>query len=301
MPEQQHAVDRITELDSHLLEGEGVDGEGIDGEGAADGAPRAELPHPSGWRGVHPLSWVAAGVMVLGVLFTLIGTDYLIGNLSIVHWVVLAATVALGVRPAPMHRVRTVLEWFSDLGGAIAWRLGWVVFVVSLFNVITRYGNDYVDQDILIGQSTSLAWQAFAALFLLGVGYGVKAGVNPRIDFWWADFANKVKAWLDFVLHTFLMLPFLFMGSRILWGFAGTSLGQKFDGTWPEGWQVWKTWEEAPDADNLPLGPIKAMLFVAFVLWGMQILAEVIKAGFVMIGRDDLGDMTEADAPLRVE
>ena len=38
-----------------------------------------------------------------------------------------------------------------------------------------------------------------------------------------------------------------------------------------------------------------------FVLFGLQIIAELIKTGFVMIGREDLGDVAETDAPLRVE
>ena len=148
---------------------------------------------------------------------------------------------------------------------------------------------------------------SFAALFLVGVAYGVKNGINPRIDFWWAEFSPRRKAWIDFVLHTFLFLPFLIVGLRVLKPFAARSLGyNRFAndgaGEWPEGWAVWRTWETATDAGQLPQGPIQAFILVGFGLWTAQVVAEIIKTGFVIAGREDLGDVTNADdAPLRIE
>ena len=65
--------------------------------------------------------------------------------------------------------------------------------------------------------------------YIPGLGYGVKSGVNPRIDFWWADFSNRTKAWLDFVLHALLFVPFLWAGLRLLHGYAKTNLGYQRD------------------------------------------------------------------------
>ncbi|MEM9033668.1 MAG: TRAP transporter small permease subunit [Actinomycetota bacterium] len=251
---------------------------------------------------LHPLGWLAAGVLVLAVLFsTVLDTKYLIGNLEAWQWAALVAIVVLSAFHMAMHRLRLGLEKIGTFSKTAAWILAWVVFFVQLFNVVTRYSNPLVDQDILIGQMTSLAWQSFAMLFLLGVNFGVRDGVNPRIDFWWANFSNKAKAWLDFVLHAALLLPFIWLAIRILQPYAATSLGRRRDGEWPEGFRVWETWEQSPDADQLPIGFIKAMILVAFVLFGLQIIAELIKTGFVMINREDLGDVADADAPLRVE
>ncbi len=292
----------------------------------------------------HPLGIVAALVMVAAGIFTLVGTDWLIGNLSWWHWLVLGATFAVSWFHPATNAIRVALEAVADfaisglripsrialpialvsaiiaggivtalngfaaglatafgIGLAVAaiqlgpvWILAWGVFLLSFFNVITRYGARFVDRDIIIGETTAMAWQTFALIALLGLGYGVKAGVNPRIDFWWANFSRVKKAWLDFTLHCLCLLPFLFMALRILWNFAGTSLGYKPDrsgqglpGQWPSGWRVWETWEQASDAGQLPVGPIQTMLFVGFVLWTMQIVAEIIKWGFVMIGRLD--------------
>ena len=101
------------------------------------------------------------------------------------------------------------------------------MFVLQFFNVITRYSNEYVEQDILIGEVVSLAWQAFGLMFLVAMNVGIRDGVNPRIDFWWTNFSNKTKAALDFAMHTVLLLPFVFMSIRILQSYVASSLGRK--------------------------------------------------------------------------
>ena len=176
-----------------------------------------------------------------------------------------------------------------------------------LFYVLTRYTARFVEAGIIIGEVNSLGLQLFGMLALLGVGYGVKAGVNPRIDFWWAEFSNRRKAWLDFVLHALLLVPFLWASLRLLHGYAKTNLGfardfsGETDGSWPASWHVWETWSQAPDAGNLPAGPIRAMIFVGFIMFMLQIISEMIKGGFVLIRREDLAELKIVDAPTRVE
>ncbi len=251
---------------------------------------------------LHPLGWVAAGLLLLALIYhTVLDTKYMIGNFSWWQWPALGAIIALSLFPNVLHVIRLSLERIGGVSKTVAWILAWVVFLTQLFNVATRYANPLVDRDILIGQMTSVVWQSFALMFLLGVNYGVRDGINPRIDFWWADFSDKAKAWLDFVLHVFLLFPFIWVSTRILQGYATIALGQRRDGTWPEGWAVWRTWEQSGDADQLPIGAIKAMLFVGFILFGLQILAEMIKTGFVMIGREDYGKLEATDAPARIE
>ena len=251
---------------------------------------------------VHPVGWVAAATILLAVGGRLFWyTEYWVGNLAWWNWLVLIGAAAASFWHNGLDRLRRGIESVASGTKTAAWILAWLVFFLQLFNVITRYGNDLVATDILFGETTSLAWQSFGLMFLLGMNYGVREGVNPRIDFWWANFSNKRKATLDFVIHSALLLPFVVMAIRILKGYAATSLGRRFNGDWPSGWRVWETWEDAVDAGGLPVGPIKVMLLVAFVLFGMQILAEVIKTGFVMIGDDRRGKIVELETPLRVE
>ncbi len=260
-----------------------------------------DTPPTNGFRGVHPIGWTLGLLLLLSVGLTVTGSRFLLGNLSWWHWALMVAGIAVATQPPILHGIRVAIEAITKFTGSVAWKLAWLVFFVQLFNVVTRYTNNWFERDILFGQTTSLAWMSFGMLFLLGVNYGVQAGVNPRIDFWWAEFSDKKKAWIDYVFHVVLLLPFILMGIRLLIGYAGISLGRKRDGSWPEGWAVWNTWEQSGDADQLPVGPIKAFILVGFCLWGLQIIAEVIKTGFVMMGRNDLGEIEVADAPLRVE
>ncbi|MEM7324272.1 MAG: hypothetical protein AAF531_14375, partial [Actinomycetota bacterium] len=187
------------------------------------------------------------------------------------------------------------------------WVIAWGIFIVIFFYVVTRYTARFIEADIIIGEVNSLGLNLFGLLALIGVGYGVKAGVNPRIDFWWADFSKMRKAWLDFVLHTLLFVPFLWAALRLLSSYATTNLGFKRDfsgetaGEWPAGWHVWETWAQSSDAGNLPAGPLRATIFVGFVLFLAQIGSEMIKNGFVMIHREDLADLKATDAPARIE
>ncbi len=251
---------------------------------------------------LHPIGWVAAAVAVVAVVCsTVIDTRYLIGNLRLWQWGALAAVIALASRAALLNRLRVAIESLSSVTKVAAWILVWIVCAVQLFNVVTRYGNGLVEQDIYYGEAVSVAWQSFALIAILGFNYGVRDGVNPRIDFWWEHFSDRTKATLDFTIHILLLLPFAVMAVRLLDGTAAIALGRRLDGTWPSGWQVWDTWERSTEAGQLPVGPIKAMLLVAFVLFGIQVVAELIKTGFVMVNRAEYGDIVRHDAPQRIE
>ena len=251
---------------------------------------------------VHPLGWVAAASIAFAVVAQLFwDTGYWVGNLAWWNWLVLIGAAAASLWHNGLDRVRRGIESVATGTKTAAWILAWLVFFLQLFNVITRYGNDLVKTDILFGETTSLAWQSFGLMFLLGMNYGVREGVNPRIDFWWANFSNKRKASLDFVVHSALLLPFVVMAIRILKGYAATSLGRRFNGDCRVAGVSGRPGRKRSTRGGLPVGPIKVMLLVAFVLFGMQILAEVIKTGFVMIGDDKRGKIAGLETPLRVE
>lgn len=199
-----------------------------------------------------------------------------------------------------LHSLRVNLEKISTVTGNISWVLAWVVFVLGLFNVITRYLARFIERDIIIGEIFDLQWMVFGALFLLGFNYGVREGVNPRIDFWWADFTPRRKAWIDITFHTLFFLPFCWMAITILWGYSLTGMGRSLDGTWST-WRVWQIWEQSTDAGGLPRGPIKLLMLIGFILLALQIIAEIIKNLMVLIGRDELADIHQPEAPVRIE
>lgn len=199
-----------------------------------------------------------------------------------------------------LHVLRLGIERVTDVTGAASIALAWVVFILGLFNVITRYASRFVQRDIIVGQISDLQWMMFGALFLLGFNYAVREDVNPRIDFWWTNFSNKTKAWIDFIGHVFFLLPFLWVSITVVYPYAMQAMGRAFDGTWRT-WRVWEIWERSGDAGGLPRGPIKLLLLLGFILFASQVLAQTIKSFMVLIGRPELGDLAEHEAPRRVE
>ncbi len=278
-------------------------------EPADDHAGDADGPEPVErrlFRRLHPIGWAASLFALGAVVATAVGADLLIGRMPWWMWALTIAVIAASTAPPILHGLRLAIDAVAAFTGRLAMVLAWVIFLLQLFNVITRYTNDWFDRDILFAETVSMAWMSFGMLFLLGVNYGVKEGINPRIDFWWAAFGKRSKAWLDFIMHTVFFFPFLILGIRILKPYAAIALGyNRFAndgaGEWPAGWRVWNSWVTSVNAGELPAGPIRSFLFVAFILWAAQVFGEMIKTGFIIAGREDLADIATIDAPLRVE
>jgi len=263
--------------------------------------PHQGLQAQSLWYRVHPLGLVACALLVASAIATVVGTDLLIGRLAWWHWLGLLALSALCTQLQALHVFRVQLEKITTVTGGLAKYLGWLVFLVSLFNVVTRYVGRWVEADIIIGEMMSFAWMTFAFMFLMGLNYGVREGINPRIDFWWHAWSNRRKATLDFYMHTFFFMPFLIVAMRLLWDYGRKGLGMRHDGIWPDGWRVWNSWETAWDAGSLPIGPIKFLTCIGMVLFALQVLAEMIKTGFVMINREEFADIHDHDEFQRIE
>lgn len=196
--------------------------------------------------------------------------------------------------------VRRVIERMANVGGWLARYLVLAIFVVGILNVILRYWGRATDSTLVSNLWIDAQWQMFAVLFLVGFPYGIKEKVNPRVDFWHAGFSPRRKAVIDFVLHLCLLLPFCVLAIRAVWPFAMSALGRNFDGTW-DTWKVWTTWEDSANPDGLPAGPIKAMIVVGFALWGLQVIAELIKAGLVLAHLVGEEVIEEPEAPARIE
>lgn len=199
-----------------------------------------------------------------------------------------------------LHRFRLGIEAVNGFLGGISQVLVWVVFLMGLFNVVTRYSSRWLERDLIIGEMFEGQSMVFSFLALLGLGYGMREGVNPRVDFWWAEFSDKRKARIDFYLHLVLFLPFCWMSIKVLWTPTMRSLGQNLDGSW-DTWRVWDIWEQSPDASGLPRAPVRAGILFGFLILFAQTIAEMIKTGFIVFGYGHVGAVTERDAPLRVE
>lgn len=263
----------------------------------------SETPALGIFRKMHPIGIVAGLLLIAAVIGSLVSdTERLIGNVSLWQWIALVATLVLSMSPPALNVIRVLLEALSSVTKRIVWVLAWGVFFIQLINVVTRYLNPFFEQDILFGELASGAWQMFALIALLGLNHGVKAEVNPRIDFWWADWTDRTKAWLDFVMHTVFFLPFVWVAMQVLQTSAAGSLGRRRgDGVWPSGWRVWESWEQGANAGDLPVGPIKTIILIGFTMMFLQVGAQIIKTGFVLMGQREYAQLADRDEFQRIE
>lgn len=175
---------------------------------------------------------------------------------------------------------------FSELTGKIA---KWVVLptvAVGFVSVILRYAGQLMGQRLTNNAIIELQWYLYSAIFLVGFAYVLKHQINVRVDFWYAEMPIKRKAWIDFVGHWISLVPFCVIGIYI---------------SVPQAWQSISVWEQSPDANGLPRGPIKALLAIAFVLLLIQAVAEQIRLFAVITDRGHLVEVKEPDEPIRIE
>jgi TRAP-type mannitol/chloroaromatic compound transport system permease small subunit len=100
-------------------------------------------------------------------------------------------------------RLEQVINSFSELMGKISA----VLFVLMLFNVFIDVVMRYVFNDVSIGMQ-EMEWHLYAAVFLLGVPYTLKAGGHVRVDLIYEGLSTKTKAMIDMLGCLFLLLPF---------------------------------------------------------------------------------------------
>ena len=128
-------------------------------------------------------------------------------------------------------------------------------------------------------------WYLYGVIFLLMFPHLLLHDGNVRVDFWYAERSDRVKAWIDLAGHLVGLVPFTILALWVSWKPVRESLVH---------------WEVSPDPGGLARGPIKLMILVAFVLLGMQALASLIRVIAFLAGREvDL--FKEREAPMRIE
>ncbi len=202
------------------------------------------------------------------------------------------ATTTAGARQDAGSIFRALLafqRWadrFADQTGKIA---QWIVIPtvgVGFVNVVLRYTGQAIEERLTTNAIIELQWYMYSVIFLVGFAYVLKHQINVRVDFWFANQTTKRKAWIDWVGHWISLVPFCLIGVYV---------------SFPQAWQSIKVWEQSPDADGLPRGPIKALLAIAFLLLLLQAVAEQVKLYAVITDRGHMVTLEEPTEHIRVE
>lgn len=100
-------------------------------------------------------------------------------------------------------KLEHAINRFSDFLGTVSA----VLFVLMLFNVFIDVVMRYVFNDVSIGMQ-ELEWHLYAAVFLLGVPYTLRAGGHVRVDLIYERLSARKKAMIDMVCTLVLLIPF---------------------------------------------------------------------------------------------
>ena len=98
--------------------------------------------------------------------------------------------------------------------------------------------------------------------FLLGMAYTLKKGEHIRIDVFSAAFSQRTRAIIDLVGYA-VTLPLMLWLTYALFGHLATG--------------YLRNEHSGQSAMNLPVWPFRIVFLVAFSLFALQILAEVLK------------------------
>lgn len=198
--------------------------------------------------------------------------------------------------PSALGAVAKVTDWtaqtyirvadgLTDAAGWIARALVLILIPIGFLNVFLRYVGQYVQAQLVNNTWIEAQWYLYGLIFLLMFPYLLRYDGNVRVDFWYAERTDRVKARIDLIGHLVGLVPFTLLA---IWA------------SWKPVQDSWRHWEMSPDPGGLPRAPIKAMILVAFILLGMQALASLIRLAAYFTGRDE-ELFIEREAPMRIE
>jgi TRAP-type mannitol/chloroaromatic compound transport system permease small subunit len=154
-------------------------------------------------------------------------------------------------------RVSGAIDAVNECVGRLAYWLVLVAVLVSTVNAVMRYTLSMSSNAWL-----ELQWYLFAAVFLLGAAYTLKANGHVRIDLVSARLTPRAQAWIDIVGTVLFLLP---MALVILYF------------SWPMFVDSYVSGEVSSDAGGLVRWPVKALIPAGFALLVLQALSEIVK------------------------
>jgi len=143
----------------------------------------------------------------------------------------------------------------------------WLILATTLISA----GNALV-RKVFNSSSNSLLeiqWYLFAAVFMLGAGYGFLRNSHVRIDFLAAKMSSRARNWIDVGGIVLVLWPFCVIG---------ISLG------WPFFLQAYTSGEMSQNTGGLIRWPAYALIPLGFSFLLMQSVSELIKRLAYLLG-----------------
>lgn len=181
------------------------------------------------------------------------------------------------------------IDAFTDFVGGLTNYIVVITIIVGFYNVVVRYTGRFTGLQLSSNVYIELQWYLFSLIFFLGFAYVLKHNVNVRVDFLYANWNERQRAWVDFIGTLFFLIPFCILGIYATIKPVMFSWGYLPNGTWGD-------MEWSPDADGLPRAPIKSMIIVAFAMLMLQSISQTIKQLAIIVGHIEVAKEIAAEA-----
>ena len=136
----------------------------------------------------------------------------------------------------------------------------WLILATTLISA----GNALVRK--IFNQSSNglleIQWYLFAAVFMLGAGYGFLKNSHVRIDFVSTKLTDRARNWIDVLGILFVLFPFCVITISLGWSFF---------------LQAYTSGEMSQNAGGLIRWPAYSLIPLGFALLMLQGLSELIK------------------------
>jgi TRAP-type mannitol/chloroaromatic compound transport system permease small subunit len=157
----------------------------------------------------------------------------------------------------PFLSLSRLIDTISTWVGKLTMWLILATTLISAGNALVRKAFNQSSNGLL-----EIQWYLFAAVFMLGAGYGFLKNSHVRIDFISSKLSDRTRNWIDVV--GILVVLFPFCGISI-------SLG------WPFFLQAYTSGEISTNAGGLIRWPVYGLIPLGFALLMLQGVSELIK------------------------
>lgn len=157
----------------------------------------------------------------------------------------------------PLLSLSRLIDFISTWVGKLTMWLILATTLISSGNAIVRKAFDVSSNGLL-----EIQWYLFAAVFMLGAGYGFLKNSHVRIDFISTRLSDRTRNWIDVFGILFVLFPFCFLLITL---------------SWPPFLGAYQNGEMSQNAGGLIRWPVYLLVPVGFALLMMQGVSELIK------------------------
>jgi TRAP-type mannitol/chloroaromatic compound transport system permease small subunit len=184
----------------------------------------------------------------------------------------------------PFLSISRLIDQISTVVGKITMWLILATTLISAGNALVRKFFNQSSNGLL-----EIQWYLFAAVFMLGAGYGFLKNSHVRIDFISSKLSDRGRNWVDVIGILTVLIPFCVIG---------IALG------WPFFMQAYTSGEISTNAGGLIRWPVYGFIPLGFALLLLQAVSELIKriAFLKGVGPDVLsGEEAKSDEQKHLE